>query len=324
MLLIFTLFLSTTSNAFVIPQGSHRNTGSTLFGISEWRDNIFTDATSLTLKKPVCLLPFDYEEALVQGQTKELRLYEDRFRELFDDVVDNHEGVLAMALISEEDEGILSSSPLCEVKDYNRMGGELGIFLTIRCVGRVELMEVTQDGPYLKADCVEIMDQGTSDLAQGDVIADEIDNMVATLSRLEEELSTQLEAQARDGTLPEMIAIRNDDTDQFYGGDDDDAPTREERYEEAYKNALESDSQGYFSTNDSKGGRSAQELTAISWAAFSTEGADELDAPYRLQALDTDDLIERLKLGMFLLNEKQNLVHNILQESQRDSDEGFA
>ena len=121
-----------------------------------------------------------------------------------------------------------------------------------------------------------------------------------------------------------MIAIRNDDTDQFYGGDDDDAPTREERYDEAYKNALESDSQGYFSSNDSKGGRSAQELTAISWAAFSTEGADELDAPYRLQALDTDDLIERLKLGMFLLNEKQNLVHNILQESQRDSDEGFA
>jgi hypothetical protein len=82
--------------------------------------------------------------------------------------MENHEGVLAMALLSEEEEAILSSVPLCEVADYTRMAGEFGIFLTIKCVGRVELMDVDQDGQYMVAECIEIMDSGSARLVPGE------------------------------------------------------------------------------------------------------------------------------------------------------------
>lgn len=73
----------------------------TLFGISEWRDLDFqlpgTDrqlgVNSLTgPPKSVCLLPFPYQEVLLQGETKQLRLYEERFIKLFQDVYvhENH------------------------------------------------------------------------------------------------------------------------------------------------------------------------------------------------------------------------------------------
>lgn len=296
---------------------------SRVYGIAEWRDNCFVESEFQTeLRKPVCLVPFDYEEALVQGQTKELRFYEDRFIHLFDDVMDNHEGVLAMALLSEEDEAILSSVPLCEIAAYNRMAEEFGIFLTIKCVGRVELLDIDQDGEYMVAECIEIVDSGTPDLTQANIVADSIEKMVKRMSSIEDELSDRLEEQVKFGTLPDGIEFVND-SDNFSGGDDDDddGPTRIERYREAYEHALESDSQGYMLSSSALSQRSGQELTAISWAAFATEAVDDLDAQFRVQALDTDDLVERLKLGLFLLNEKRRLIENMLQQVRGDMDE---
>ena len=307
--------------AFQVPR-LQRNP-STVYGISEWRDNCFVESEFQTeLRKPACLVPFDYEEALVQGQTKELRFYEDRFIHLFDDVMENHEGVLAMALLSEEDEAILSSVPLCEIAAYNRMAEEFGIFLTIKCVGRVELVDVDQDGEYMVAECIEIVDSGTPDLTQANLVADSIDKMVKRMSSIEDELSDRLEEQVQFGTLPDGIEFVND-SDNFSSGDDDDddVPTRLERYREAFEQALESDSQGYMLSSSSQSQRSVQELTAISWAAFATEAVDDLDAQFRVQALDTDDLVERLKLGLFLLNEKRRLIENMLQQVRSDMDE---
>jgi hypothetical protein len=298
-----------------------RRNPSRIFGIVEWRDTCFSASECLTeLRKPVCLLPFDYEEALVQGQTKELRLYEERFIHLFEDVMENHEGVLAMALLSEEEEAILSSVPLCEVADYTRMAGEFGIFLTIKCVGRVELMDVDQDGQYMVAECIEIMDSGSPDLSQANLVADSIDKMVKKMSRIEEELSDRLEEQVKLGKLPDGIEFLND-SDNFCDDNDDDVPNRLERYQGAFENALESDSQGYMLSSSSQSKRSIQELTAISWAAFATEAVDDLDAQFRVQALDTDNLVERLKLGLFLLNEKRKLVENMLQQVRSDMDD---
>lgn len=68
-----------------------------LFGISEWRDLDFqlpgtanrplgVESLTAGLPKPVCLLPFPYQEVLLQGEVKQLRLYEDRFKALFQDV----------------------------------------------------------------------------------------------------------------------------------------------------------------------------------------------------------------------------------------------
>jgi hypothetical protein len=59
-------------------------------------------------------------------------LYEDRFIKLFDDVMQNHEGVVAMDCWQSL---ALSDGAIMRVEAYNRMDG-FGIFVTIRVVGR--------------------------------------------------------------------------------------------------------------------------------------------------------------------------------------------
>ena len=181
-------------------------------GIDGWRDQVFDfpgtgDDRRLGIEdggapKEVCILPFPYDEILLQGETKQLRLYEDRFIKLFDDATTNHNGVVAMGLLANT--GIIQNCPLAEIEAYNRMEGfgtyqqtrkepktkisklrllcvlshidvsslnslflaflvlvllilvhVTGIFVTIRVVSRVQLIDITQQEPYIKAVCKE-------------------------------------------------------------------------------------------------------------------------------------------------------------------------
>lgn len=72
---------------------------------------------------------------------------------------------------------------------------------------------------------------------------------------------------------------------------------------------METDTQGYYlQKSANKVERSPQELTALSWAAFCTNVLPEEDAAFRIQALDCDDLFDRLKLGSHMLREKKNYL----------------
>jgi len=57
-----------------------------------------------------------------------------------------------------------------------------------------------------------------------------------------------------------------------------------------------------ISGNPKEGERSVQDLTALSWAVFCT---DDVQETVRVQALDSDDLFDRLKLGSYMLREKK-------------------
>ena len=61
--------------------------------------------------------------------------------------------------------------------------------------------------------------------------------------------------------------------------------------------------------------RSPQELTAVSWAAFCTSLLDEEDATYRIQALDSDKLFDRLKLAGHMLKEKKEKLKSRLEQA---------
>ena len=94
--------------------------------------------------------------------------------------------------------------------------------------------------------------------------------------------------------------------------DDDDEEEEEEecldrlgRFRGAYDIALSTDTQGYQVKNADAGGRSAQELTAVSWAAFCTDLLPSEESTFRIQALDSDQLFERLKLASQMLREKK-------------------
>jgi hypothetical protein len=142
-----------------------RPTHQQLFGISEWRDLIVDypgtgDERRIGkevggLPKEICVLPFPYQEVLLQGETKQLRLYEDRFIHLFDTCVKEHCGVVAMGMIATS--GIIQTVPIAEIEAYNRLDG-FGIFVTIRVVSRAKLLDIVQQVPYIKAVCTEIID----------------------------------------------------------------------------------------------------------------------------------------------------------------------
>jgi hypothetical protein len=180
-----------------------------LGSISEWRDILFDypgtgDNRRLGTEqgappRQINILPFPFEDVLLQGETKQLRLYEDRFIKLFDNSMDKHCGVVAMGLMSSS--GMVKKVSLCEIEAYNRMDG-FGIFVTIRVVGRAELLEVTQQAPYIQAVCVEISDKLPPNLELPNLLATNIEDSLANLSNMERRLeSAKLDKKGNKGGL---------------------------------------------------------------------------------------------------------------------------
>jgi hypothetical protein len=56
-------------------------------------------------------------------------------------------------------------------------------------------------------------------------------------------------------------------------------------------------------------------LTALSWASFCTNVLPEEDASFRVQALDCDDLFDRLKLASHMLREKKNQLRQKMEKA---------
>jgi len=370
---------------------------SLLFGIAEWRDTVrnptpgiqqrpIVSATtsgsaakvlgnkdgSYALPREICVLPFSYEECLVQGQTKEIRLYEDRFLKLFDYCTTHHSGVVAMGLLA--DKGIIQTVPLCEIETFSRIEG-FGIFATLRVVGRASLLELTQQEPYIRGLGVEISDTMPPNLEFPNLIASNIENIMITLASLEHKLSTDMlqrfydddddddmKRRIIDAKLEDVFYYNDSDDDEEYyeyydsfnedeegihqfnlvdrGEDDGDTNGESEfflnddingQFQFAFHQALNSDTQGYTimacgtassppstlldegdNTNNNKRQRknsflspseklrSVQHLTALSWSAFCIA---PMDVTYKLQALDCDDLFDRLKLAAYALRE---------------------
>ncbi len=100
--------------------------------------------------REICVLPFPLDDVLLQGETKELCLYEDRFHQLFEDSTTNHNSVVAMGLLAPP-AGILQNMPLCEIENYRVMKGQtafgtdFSILVTIRVVGRASLMYIQDE-----------------------------------------------------------------------------------------------------------------------------------------------------------------------------------
>lgn len=196
---IFILIRALSSSAFITfkPSPCSKIVELTrLFGINEWRDEFFElpmrdsnmglETEMSGASKEICILPFPYDEVLLQGETKQLRLYEDRFIKLFDYCMEKHHGIVAMGLLAES--GIIQTVPLCEIEAYNRMEG-FGIFVTIRVVGRAQLEDISQQEPYLKGMCRELSDKIPPNLELPNLVASNIENFMLLLSSMEHKLA---------------------------------------------------------------------------------------------------------------------------------------
>ena len=66
---------------------------------------------------------------------------------------------------------------------------------------------------------------------------------------------------------------------------------------------------------DSTVDRTPRQLSALSWAAFCTEMLPEEDATFRIQALDCDNLFERLKLASHMLRQKETALRAKMEKA---------
>ncbi len=208
-----TAFLIHTKHTFYKKQSP--NTSSTkLNDLSEWRDQFFevskkvkNDITELVddeevLNEPIreiCVLPFPLDDVLLQGETKELCLYEDRFHQLFETSTKCHNSVVAMGLLAPP-AGILQNMPLCEIENYRVMQGQtafgtdFSILVTIRVVGRASLLYIQDsdedDVEFLRGYCVEVNDEDSDKdaIEIGNQLADKMDGMITEIQILEEKV----------------------------------------------------------------------------------------------------------------------------------------
>jgi Lon protease-like protein len=200
------------ASPFQLPPPPSRPRTLRLWGISEWRDLVFNfpgsgDDRRLGREqgappREVCILPFPFTDVLLQGETKQLRLYEDRFIKLFETSMQKHEGVVAMGLLA--DSGIIQTVPLCEIEAYNRLEG-FGIFVTIRAVSRAQLLEVVQQEPYLRGVCVEIADKLPPNLELPNLVAHNIENLMVLLSSMEHRLAQAGKDEAEGGSAASVL-----------------------------------------------------------------------------------------------------------------------
>ena len=83
-----------------------------------------------------------------------------------------------------------------------------GIFVTIRVVGRAQLLEISQQEAYIKATCAEISDKLPPNLELPNLLAGNIENYMLLLSSMEHRLKQARENNgAEDKEMERRIAI---------------------------------------------------------------------------------------------------------------------
>jgi hypothetical protein len=292
---------------------------SSLFGIDEWRERALQNVETVrihqfpevdnTVIRHVPIYLMDSKRVALQGETIYLQFttYDDVC--LFQQAIDCHEGVFGLGFVSSEGDVLYDKISLVEVKDYNMVGEQFGVFLSCQVVGTAMALNTelhSRIGPSgagfddhganfpLTALCAEVTNRAERmTLADASKLGQKVERLIAHVYLAEKE--------------------RQDASDV----EDD----RWNRYHEAYHAAFQSDSQGYtYSQEDSLVEESDdvshlyswKQLNAISWAAFSTSLCLQQDYPYRLAALDNDCITNRLLLASYWL---ADVLHDIKQDT---------
>lgn len=272
-------FLSSSTRTHIIGTSRHR-----LYGIQEWRDQAYEEHYTLEayqqantdqqqqpkIPATVPILPFPFTDILMQGQRKQLNLYEKRFHDLFTDAMDNHHGMVGMGLLLGQ--GMITTMPLCEIESFTRLGnvdeneyvdkgdgmGNGSIFVTIRAVSRAKIAEddLMQETPYFKAKVVEVTDEPvslevednvglkekgngdnkvlgeSSPIQVGSLVASTIENLMVSLSSMEHKLN-EVKATKKEATTTATTTAPQKKDDAVANNEDNDDREMNTRLEAA-------------------------------------------------------------------------------------------
>ena len=306
-----------------LPSTMLRASSFRLFGISEWRDQStgdlhhssrIHDGISRRIRKvPLHLL--SSKQVALPGEIVYLQFTRDDEVLLFQQAVDNHQGIFGLGFISEDDDILYEKISLAEIQDYNMMGGAFGIFLSVQVVGLAEIVETECSDEKSLGSVSESRMKGQEDKETFVVLCNEIMNRREHMGLVEaSDLGRSVEKLIAEVCIAENQLRMPVDSDQ----------NRWDRYREAYYLAFEADTQGYtYSAGDTSSECCASSLddetiytwkglNAISWAAFSTSESLQQDATYRLAALDNDCITNRLLLATYWLSD---LLLEVVQEA---------
>lgn len=160
--------------------------GTAVFGLAEWRGRVVCPGAegSSTRDRPILILPFKAEDALLPGQSRDLILKEGRLFDLVQDATDDHDSVLGAALLG--DDGFLDILSLCEIHNFDVHSGYRGrvkVSITLRALTRARMTEIAEVKPIMKGSCREMVDDEVDDIASASVIIDDIESILGDLSR---------------------------------------------------------------------------------------------------------------------------------------------
>lgn len=227
--------------------------------MAEWRRNYSQDESTSTGDRPILLLPFRADDALVPGQSRDLILKEGRLFDLVQDAMDDHDSVIGAALLGED--GFLDVLSLCEIHHFEVHPGYRGkvtVSITLKAVGRAGITSMTEMKPIMRGYCQEIVDNVICDVSLASGIVDDIEAVVEDLSR------------RKDWHMQRQL------------------------YEKAYTLTLESLDQAFHPKDQIDGDRRVGDIIAASWAIFAVVS----DKTILQKAMKIVDLVERLRFGL--------------------------
>mmetsp|Transcript_20616 Transcript_20616/g.30989 ORF Transcript_20616/g.30989 Transcript_20616/m.30989 type:complete len:324 (-) Transcript_20616:17-988(-) len=299
--------LQAFTSAFVSVNNNKQIT-SRLFGISEWGEfpngvpSVIDPVSPLSSSiRNIPLVLRNSKQVSLPGELKYLQLTTNEEIRAFQKAVDRHQSILGLGLCTvemEEDDIIHETVAVLEIQDYNLMGDQFGVFLKAQVVGRATMLEILDindndrnprpSSQLVQTNCVMARCQGKFDHS---LYADDDEKL-----KKANQIADMIESSICDTSDVEQSILQN-------GNIDDDVTSRLKRFQSAYTLALQQQQDCRNENGHPKQQRSWSELYAISWAAFATAENVETDAFYRLQAMDMDCLLNRLKLAMYWLND---------------------
>ena len=221
-------------------------------------------------------------QIMLPGETRTI-CADDSFDKVGEKEINDDHGIVAVGVtgvVREEDDDLMEIASMCEIKKYEEAGRQL----TLECIGRVKLHDFAQFLPYWKFH-FSVFEEKQDNLNECRLVADNIETLIKKLSK--SEFKFQEDSEDEDDTLFD-------------------------RFNRAYARCYVIDHTTKNNPSDE-----IRSLTAISWATFiavdeETTALNHFD--YRLKALDYDTLFDRLKLGQYMLRERE-LRHQGLKMS---------
>ncbi|KAK9810395.1 hypothetical protein WJX72_009975 [[Myrmecia] bisecta] len=151
-------------------------------------------------------LPFAAHEVLVPGQTKQLHLYEARYLELLTEAL-TQPGNLFCHVVVEHPNAINQCPSACRTADFQLVlpclvqlvkvqRQEVGALVTIRGEGRVRLLELTDEQPYLRAKAEPLADPAPADPACLRQEGARLEALIADVSTLVTKLPRTIDTRA--------------------------------------------------------------------------------------------------------------------------------